>query len=368
MEINIPIKIHNKFVVEVKDIETGEIVKRGYAENIMLNNYFTDTYVLNSGTGQIFNSSIHFGKGTGILVATRTTLFTKLGQKESALVEYVPNTPPTPSYITKKIILNPDEYVGEIITEVGIGRVSTNNTIYTHALIHDSEGNLLELGPKLVTQEITIYATVYATIGLEEGVTLIGGAIDNSILGGLLGASPVGLKSLDSSVAPYIYIGSSLLIATFTQSGAGKVTTGLKKVLVSQANGKVETISIRNTNATLSRSNAVDFNLVTLAQNGSTIWGGHQFLNKLIAVGNGTSKIFTLPWDEAVLTKAKKVYVDGVEKTSGVTWAAGALTFDDAPLDTLNITADYWVDYIPKDTDHEIWITVNINYGEGTPS
>ena len=86
-----------------------------------------------------------------------------------------------------------------------------------------------------------------------------------------------------------------------------------------------------------------------------------------MGVGDGNTKIFNLPWDEAWLTKPHKVYIDGAEKISGVTWSADKLTFDDAPLDMLNITADYWVKYIPKDINHETRQEFSIYYGEGTP-
>ena len=46
MDIKLPIKIHNRFDIEVKDITTGEIVQRGYAENIILDNYLTTTTIL----------------------------------------------------------------------------------------------------------------------------------------------------------------------------------------------------------------------------------------------------------------------------------------------------------------------------------
>ena len=78
--------------------------------------------------------------------------------------------------------------------------------------------------------------------------------------------------------------------------------------------------------------------------------------------------IVNLTWDEARTDKLYKVYVDGAEIASGFTFNSGNITFDIAPADQVVITADYWVDYIPKDTDHELWIGIKFILGEGTPS
>ena len=76
---------------------------------------------------------------------------------------------------------------------------------------------------------------------------------------------------------------------------------------------------------------------------------------------------FSLLWDEARIDKLKKVYVDGIEVASGITWSSNSITFDTAPADQLAITADYWIDYIPKDSYHELWIEFSITVGEGVP-
>ncbi len=55
---------------------------------------------------------------------------------------------------TRKIVLNPEEYVGKSITEVGISdtysTTKSKSYINTHALIKDAEGNLLSIEKKLI--------------------------------------------------------------------------------------------------------------------------------------------------------------------------------------------------------------------------
>ena len=166
MDIKLGCKIHNRFDIEVNDIRTGEIVQKGYAENIVLDSMYA---LLTEMSYSDWWWSIHYGRGTGTLEPTRTSLFSEIGYIRKTKVEKIYNAPPLASYSKCKIVITPSTAVGEIITEVGLGR---DNTIYTHALIKDAEGNPLSIGPKTDTQEITIYATVFAELTMPDGMAL----------------------------------------------------------------------------------------------------------------------------------------------------------------------------------------------------
>jgi hypothetical protein len=381
MNIKLPIKLHNRFDIEVKDIVTGEIVQRAQAENIILNNLFTSTLFLGDWANQsvkYVGYSISFGSGTGVLSADRTTLFNRLGSKGATLVELVGNQAPLASYCTKLIVLAPEEYVGQTITEVGLSGDVAVSTIYTHALIKDSEGNVITLGPKTNTQEITIYRTVFAQPNLETGFTLRG-ELSNTInnkgnvfTGGMTMAVGSGIRSPlnDPLYAPRLYVNNNdaSRIGFSTQIN-GVITSNIVRLSTSQFNTKIKTISVGTVSASLYMRtlNAFDVNLETLAENNSPIWSGYEFNARQIGVGDGNTTVFNLTWDEAWLTKPKKVYVDGVEVTSGFIFNAGNVTFDTAPADQAVITADYWVKYVPKDIDHVLDIQFSILYGEGVP-
>ena len=79
MEINNKINIHNRFDIEVRDKNTGELKQKAVAYNIVLNQMYTR---LCGGLSYFVN--IHFGSGTGTLSAARTSLFTHLGTKTAA--------------------------------------------------------------------------------------------------------------------------------------------------------------------------------------------------------------------------------------------------------------------------------------------
>lgn len=371
MKIQLPTSVHNRFDIEVKDITTGEIVQRGYAENIVLNNYFTSNYVLSyqSNGAQYFGRSIHVGVGTGTMDATRTTLFNAKLKKSAVQVEIVNNQPPTESYAKKKIIILPNELVGESITEVGIGYSESYNDIFTHALIKDSEGNLLALDPKTDLQEVTVYATVYFKPNFEDGITFPN--FPNALINGFTGYTSSILRMYTENSSPCIYVNDTLLSpkTNLVNDGAGKlVLDNKKRIETTEGNGKVKTITIKASNSFTEYGDLFSINLETLANNSSTIWGGHEFNNLVIGTGDGTTLAFSLTWDEVWAAKSKTVYVDGVKVTSGITWASDSITFDTAPADQSVITADYWVKYIPKDTDHVIDLDIEINYGEGTPT
>src|SRR5690554_970226 len=113
MKLEQKVGIRNRFLIVVEDIVTKE--KREYtAHNIVLDSMFTRLVNFQS-----FFNYIHFGTGTGSFDdTTRTSLYTHLGTK-SATTEFEIRDLPT-SQLRKKIVLNPEEYVGATITEIGI--------------------------------------------------------------------------------------------------------------------------------------------------------------------------------------------------------------------------------------------------------
>lgn len=382
MDIKLPITIHNKFEIEVKDIRTGEIVRKAYAENIVLNNLKTSTYFCWTSLSNYFGLSIQYGKGTGTLSPTRTTLFNRIGGKIRTTVEFVFNQIPTPSTHTMKIVIAPEEHVGEIFTEVGVGRAAESTDIFTHALIKDSEGNLLTLGPKTNTQEITIYSTIYlvpiAPIGITfRNIENVGNLnFRNGILHGMLGINAVAIRHTfvgpptDNILAKVVISGVGKR-TVFAAPSNGVITHPTARLQTAEVNGKIKTFYIGpvapESSTAYQYSALFDVNVETLAENNSTIWPGYAFDNTPIGIGTGSQTVFNLTWDEAWLTKPYKVYVDGIEVTSGFTFNAGNITFDTAPADQAVITADYWVKYIPKDSDHVLDIQFSITFGEGTP-
>lgn len=178
MERKVKCTVHNRFDIEV--IRNGKVIKKAYAENILLDRIYTrlcgySTYFVN----------ILFGTGTGELSPARTTMFALAGYKTATLVTKVKAYPL--SQITKQITIGETEYVGQILTEVGISDHATN--INTHAFLMDENGEQTVI-EKTNTDIVIIYATVFVTLQNKNSLTFFGldesSSFNNTLLNYLL--------------------------------------------------------------------------------------------------------------------------------------------------------------------------------------
>ena len=150
MKIKSKVSVHNRFDI----VKNGEWI--GFAENIILDQTYSRLCNFQS-----YFVNIHFGTGAGTPMASRSSLFAHLGTKIASVEEVVTAFPT--SKVTKKITLNPEEYIDSILTEVGIAYGATNTYLMTHAMIKDSEGNPLSI-EKGSLDVVEIYASVFVTL------------------------------------------------------------------------------------------------------------------------------------------------------------------------------------------------------------
>jgi hypothetical protein len=174
MEIKSKLAVHNFFEIEVRDAETNELRETARAENIVLNEYFRA--LANGHSGGSYESymcvGICFGRGTGTLSRTRTSLFDQIARRAASLVSYVPATPTWA--ITREITLGVTEFNGEVITEVGFWSaydrtVMNVGGLSTHALLQDSEGNPITI-TKTDTDIVIIRGTFFVTLTAGTGL------------------------------------------------------------------------------------------------------------------------------------------------------------------------------------------------------
>ena len=180
MELKANVKLHNRFDIEVRGLD-GELKQTAQAENIVLDSMWTRLC-----NGYTYFGNIHYGSGTGILSASRTSLFTHKGTATATTEEIIRGVPNT-SW-KRKIVLAPETAVGVNITEVGIAYDSSSSNLVTHAMLKDSEGNQISI-EKTNTDVVTIYATVYITItnSIEE-LRLMGLPNSNYLINYLTGS------------------------------------------------------------------------------------------------------------------------------------------------------------------------------------
>lgn len=157
MNLTQHIKLHNRFDVEVSDAKTGAIRQKAYAENIVLNALWNRIMV------DAYFTNIQFGSGTGTMDATRTSLFTFIGTKQSSGTKYAFSRDEGWMSVRRSIQLLEYEYIGQTLREVGIAYGSSSSNLVTHALLKDMNGNQVSI-TKTNVDVITIYATVYVRI------------------------------------------------------------------------------------------------------------------------------------------------------------------------------------------------------------
>ena len=286
------VSIHNKFDIEVRDAITGELKQEVTAYNIVLNAMWSRLVNFNS-----YFTNIHFGTGTGSLDPTRTTLFTWLGQKAATNTEVIKELPV--SSWRRQIVLNPEEFVGQNLTEVGIAYGTGSSNLVTHAMLKDAEGNTISI-LKTATDVVTIFATVFVTFS-SDNVELCGMPNNNPLVNYLVGGSYF--------PTCYFYVGPSDLPTFETSSGNGAAETFGTSGSVTNANWiknastkTVVTPAVRfgtNTGngdimeASFGSGTGSPLFRITLPLTG--VFTGQPYVDVPVGVGDGAQKDFLLP-------------------------------------------------------------------------
>ena len=154
--------IHNRFDIEVVDVETGEVKQKAQAFNVVCNNYFSR--ILTSGYA--IADVIVVGSGSGTPSAADTWLFNYVGSA-SADSTYSPfdRLDSSEAYDgiwkrqIKRTIPN-TQFVGTTITEVGLAYGTSSGQLVTHAMLQDMNGNPISIA-HTSTDIISVYCTIY---------------------------------------------------------------------------------------------------------------------------------------------------------------------------------------------------------------
>lgn len=342
MKINAGCGIRNKFEIHVDNVETDE--HREYkAHNIILNSMWDRLTAFSP-----YFVNIHYGQGDAEFNnPARTTLNSFLGTKAATNVSRVTAYPT--SQWRQRIVLQPDEEVGKTIKEVGIAYGSTASYLLTHAPIQDSEGNSIQLGPKLGTEIYTIYADIFVSLWSDYGAYFYADGLRNYLLGSATMAADqiaVGFHPDDLELTK---------TSTRTRNATQKWVQG--KVRFEAADYNKDIRFLRWVNMGMQ---------IELPRPG--VWEGIEKTGVILGAGDGSTKAFAIPNREP---KDVTIYVDDVAQTEGVDWdfdILGNVEFVTAPASTLPVTADYFCPYIPKDSDHVLDVTFRLYFDMDEPS
>lgn len=338
--------IHNEFTIHVDDIKTGEH-KEYKAKNIILNAMYTRLCAFST-----YFDYIHFGTGTGTFDdPTRTSLYTHLGTK-SATEESKTAAYPTSQW-RKKIVLNPEEYVGSTISEIGVAYGSSTSNLVTHAAPKDSEGNPIGIGPKLATQIVTIYADIFVTLySPDYGLYFYDNGLRNYLLGGSISSNYIDISFNATDPPDTNNYDMASKSCTCVADTANKKVTSYARFQAEDYSKDIRYIDWRTMGIRCELPRPGVF--TGIARTGVNL-----------GVGDGEQTVFPIQNKNVTISK---VYVNGDEQTSG--WAVnsvGAIEFTTAPDSGLAVTADYTCPYVPKDTDHVFDVTWTLQYAAGEP-
>jgi len=352
MKAQAKVNIHNRFDIFFNDKQVG------YAENIVLGQMYTRL----CGRSSYF-VNIHFGIGTGTLSASRTSLFTHLGTK-TAVNDAQSKALPT-SWWRQKIVLNPEEYVGSALSEVGIAFGSTSTNLVTHALIRDMNGNVITL-TKSALDVVTIYATVYVTFSTSNPNIAICDVASgtNPLINYLIGGAAwpanyfsigVGIKTPGKNTrgltSKSLFDTASLTITTDVPNK--RFYTETKRIAIGESNGHLTEICYG-----WGTASGVTTGIFNLKLPADGIYAGLNIDGASIGSGDGVTKKFTLP-SKNIDPTSIVVYVDDVET---------AVSNEDVALDF-----GYQLAYLPSSMTNTLDATITpdkntiVAVGAGAP-
>lgn len=293
--------LHNKFEIIKRNINTGE-VEKAYAKNLV-----TDYGLKRALRGWFLNQGqiICIGRVATAPKPTNTKLNSQIGYKVSTLEELVINENEGYAYRKMKIVLLPGDFVGEKITEVGLGQ---GNNLHTHAILQDSEGNPISIN-KTDVDEITIYATLYVRGEMGNGSVV-------SVIEGILNANLT--NTLASNYSDTIRLAEGGHIAkresSILASNYSKIDIPHGQVIYDEVNMIRRCKSRFETDNGNHLVNSVGTNSCRIGLLESSFWNG-TFWEGQVGVGDGVTTEFDTPFHTIDSTRlGSNVKVNGLEK------------------------------------------------------
>ena len=324
--------IHNRFDIEVVDAQTGKVKQKAYAENIVLNALWTRLLAPNT-----YFNFIHYGTGTGTLVSSRTSLFTFLGVKAAGSKVLTYDWANGWISSRKSCQITETENVGSELREVGIGHGSSSGNLVTHALLKDMNGNVISV-VKTSTDIINIYATVfiYWNVNGYNGIKIapyrnnklitefLCGDYDSTRLASIqffYGSPAATGLNTDAQFTRLSYIGIKLVTLTYS-SASKKISLPTVRLGAAELNNAnaIKGIALSSTNV-WNVNGAVVHWPVLIFDVPAAFFEKSTFTGQAIGTGNGTTTAFKTAF--GFVKPGFKIYVNGVEQTSGVTVDTG---------------------------------------------
>lgn len=361
MEIKQECSLHNEFLIEVHDVRTGELKNTYKAYNIILDQGFnkiishfqTVAAISNSsyrlmrpdtdtsgGNSLRFGGYIHVGTGTGTISPIRTQLFSFLYGAYTSYHEHNYNLDTLTGYYTQKITIEANQLVGQNITEVGLASYNTATYLSTHALIKDSEGNVISIN-KTAYDVITVYSKVYVSLtnnygnnfNYVEGIylnaiislfTMNGSSYDGGAnyekyvcsVGNNITLSNKKSNRVDSEIYSIKYLNNNTNI---TYDSTNKKIHFYFRLDTSNGNGNVSEIGFGIRTTSFEQGSLTSNMTYPLFRSVLPITGVHDTSTTITAeevgTGDGTKTEFNLKWNN-IKNASQTIKVDGITTTA----------------------------------------------------
>ena len=297
-------KLHNRFDIEVTDSQIGEVRQKVTSYNIVLDTFLTRLVTKASKLGYI-----HLGTGEGTPAVTDTSMFIFLGARSAAVEETVKAYPT--SYIRKKIVLAPSDYVGSRITEVGFGYSTSGSSAVTHSMLKDSEGNQIAIEKK-DTDVVTVYATFYLTFGAATTDYVLPSPDNNAVISAVLQDTYTTLANHLGAFGDYITADEIAVKSLSSKSGITPTAdTVNKKWIIPNVRWDYD----KGNSHMVSAIGSPNYAVWQLPN--SDIFPNISLTNIAVGTGDGTTSVFNCPIPK-IVPGSESVRVNGVLMTRDV--------------------------------------------------
>jgi hypothetical protein len=393
--------MHNNFVFEVVDKNTGEVKQTAKAENLVTKlgkkNFFRSLFRSSApDMPTAVYKIMKIGSGTGTFTDTMTAMI----KEELSLATTVVNTTREITsdrlYVKKdlKAIINYNQLNGINISEVGLwsGKGSYDNEtavgLATHAFITDSQGNPITI-LKTETDIIYIYATVYFTVTHNAGANL--SFIKDALTGQNYLTYLIDAKGYEYNTQYRQYrvqLGESNTPPAITDTNIKGRAVGAQVPTKAQYKGIPFTLDETLCTATWTYrwDNTVSGKVreaffTGMYKSGDEYyawtslpfirfvlpigsWTEHVETDQAIATGDGTTVTFNLPPNAFPVKDGTLVVKVGGTETTEYTYnnTTGVITMNTAPGAGATITVSYKNDFIPKHQYNLLDLTIKFTF------
>jgi len=299
---DIGFKLHNRFDIEVIDSRTGKVKQKAQAENVILNQWWSQLEA-----GHAPNYALAFGSGSGTPAVTDTALFHYEGTLNTIYDNSFIDSWNGIAWYRKKVTLNEQQQVGKTFSEIGI--ITSGNVLTTHAMLEDMNGNPVTI-TKTDVDIMHIYSTVYTHWTSVNRFFHRSSSLGEYVQWGLgLNWGPLGMTLCYNKSAHYQML-------RYSSPTWGYVFDPTNKRLT--ISGNTNRVPVESGNGDGTKGGGIGYIVIgdtTFIMPVEDFYLGDDIEGEAVGTGDGSTTRFYTKID---MPENAKVYVDGVLQSSGV--------------------------------------------------